>query len=104
MQTAKQLIGRIASSWDPTYEALIEAQKRAQESRYFAYSDDAMTRIIMDGSFRTHTFEINPEVYDEVSEDELEDAILSAYKNSRDTVQRNLINAIMPQAQGVDEA
>ena len=94
IQSVRELIDRINASWQPAYDALVEAQRKAREAEYLAYSNSVVARITMDGTFKTRYVEINPELYEEIGEDDLEDAILSAYTNSRNTVQRALTKTI----------
>lgn len=77
---------RNRAAWETYHQVFAQAQKDCQQRAYGTSSSDGTVQAVMGSDYRIRTLEIHPDVVDEIGEDQLEAAAVSAYNNARKAV------------------
>lgn len=68
------------------HRVFAQAQSNAQQRKYGTFSSDGTVQAVMGSDYRIRALEIHPDVVDEIGEDQLKAAVVSAYNNARRAV------------------
>ncbi|GAA4919923.1 YbaB/EbfC DNA-binding family protein [Stackebrandtia albiflava] len=86
---------RDRAAWRDAASGLAAAEKKSIQAVYGAESANRLVRVVMKGDFRLAVLGIHPGAYEAMTEDELGDAVISAYNNARRAVHRGQLEHLL---------
>ena len=86
--------------------AIEVASREAKEATYGMQSPDGSIRMAMNGSFRIEGMAINPDIYEQMTADDLADRVIATYNLTRQMVRgqqlARVLNPLQTQQNGSD--